>query len=152
MRITGKTFDDLRQGDEKLDVIEAFENFLASDGRAPKARCIIAHNASFDRRFLQALWRQHNRVFPAELWLDTMSMARSFAKKQGIIKPKLGLDATIDMVGAKKVAGMHNAVSDSQNLFFVWRRLNELGEDYLEHVKHIPHIISGTDDNDSSDL
>lgn len=150
LQITGKTHDDLRQGEEQLAVIEAFENYLNSDGKAPKNRCIIAHNRSFDQRFLHALWAQHKRVFPADLWIDTIPMTRSFGKKQGMTKVETNLTAALKLLGvSKKAAGMHNAVSDSRNLYFLWQKLIE-SEDYLQYIKRIPHGLDGNDSVDES--
>lgn len=140
LQITGKTFDDLRCGDESIDVVNEFEEYLAKDGKKSSGRCIICHNASFDRRFLQALWSEHGRKFPADLWVDTVPMARNWSKKQGMEKAKTNLMATAEMLGTKKVKGVHNAISDTQNLFFIWNKFIELGEDYLPHIKLMPHV------------
>jgi DNA polymerase III epsilon subunit-like protein len=152
LQITGKTRNDLRQGEEQLAVIEAFEQYLASDGKTPKARCIIAHNRSFDQRFLHALWAQHKKIFPADLWVDTIPMTRAFGKKQGMTKVETNLQAAMRLVGVtKKAAGIHNAVSDSRNLYFLWNKLIET-EDYLHYIKRIPHVLDGNESvNDSSD-
>jgi len=154
LQITGKTHDDLRQGEEKLAVIEAFDQYIKSDGLTPKHRCIIVHNVGFDKRFLHALWAQYGKVFQAELWIDTIPMTRAFGKKQGIVKPKTNLEEALKLTGVfKKSAGKHNAISDARNLFHLWNKLIET-EDYLQYIKTIPHVLDGavtTDDDESSD-
>lgn len=151
LQITGKTHADLRQGEEQLAVIEAFESYLATDGKSPKARCIIAHNRSFDQRFLHALWAQNKKIFPAELWIDTIPMTRAFGKKMGMTKVETNLKAAMDLLGVvKKASGMHNAVSDSRNLYFLWKKLTET-EDYLQYIKRIPHSLDGDETDESTD-
>lgn len=148
LQITGKTHADLRQGVERMDAVESFEAYLNADGLKPNARCIIAHNASFDRRFLQELWSQCGRVFPADLWIDTIPMIRAYGKRQGMVKVATNLEASCSLLGVgKKVAGAHNAISDTRNLYFLWNKLIQT-EDYLEYVKRFPH---GNDSDESSD-
>lgn len=153
LQITGKTHDDLRKGDEKLAVIEAFEEYIKSDGLTNKHRCIIVHNVSFDKRFLHALWAQYGKVFPADLWVDTIPMTRAFGKKQGIVKPETKLESALKLLGVtRKSAGKHNAISDTRNLFHLWNKLIET-EDYLQYIKTMPHCIDGdvTTDDESGD-
>ena len=39
-------------------------------------------------------------------------------------------------------AELHNAVSDSQYNYRLWKKLMESGVDYLDHIKRIPHITN----------
>jgi DNA polymerase III epsilon subunit-like protein len=151
LRITGKTHDDLRKGVEQIEAVDTFEKFLATDGSKPSHRCIVAHNRSFDQRFMHALWIQHKRDFPADLWVDTIPMFKSWAKKQGMVKPSAKLEAVAAAIGARKVPGLHNAVDDSKNLYFIFQKLEELGEDFLSFAKLIPcrsSISKGDEEND----
>ena len=72
-----------------------------------------------------ALWESVGRVFPATLWLDTIPMTRYYAKQIGLVKPKVNLHAACDIVGIKKVSAKHNAKSDSQNSYLLWKNLVE---------------------------
>lgn len=154
LRITGKTHDDLRKGVDSRVAVETFEKFLNTDGHKPSHRCIVAHNRSFDQRFLHALWTQHKKDFPADLWVDTIPMFKSWAKKQAMVKPSAKLDSVAAVLGTTQVKGLHNAVSDSKILYYVFNKLEELGEDFLEFAKRIPHrgapIHPGVED-DSKD-
>ena len=58
----------------KAEVVQRCEKFFSEDGATPAHRCIVAHNAPFDRKFLHALWGQVGKEFPANLWLDTTSL------------------------------------------------------------------------------
>lgn len=148
LKITGKTHDDLRKGVEQKDAIDTFHKFIESDGSKPSHRCIVAHNRSFDQRFMHALWVQNKQDFPADLWVDTIPMFRSWAKKQGMVKPIAKLDAVAAQIGARTVPGLHNAVADSKRLYYIFLRLEELGEDFLNFAKLIPCRTSVTTDDD----
>lgn len=156
LAVTGKTIEQIMRGGLSEDAVNDLENFFKLDGKTPAHRCIIAHNAPFDRKFLHALWLRHKKTFPAQLWLDTQVMARhTFKTKFGIPKPKVNLQATAELLGVKKVAGVHNAVSDARNLYFIWNKLLENKIDYLDFIKCIPHDTpwsipeETTEENDS---
>lgn len=139
LRIINKTAADLRKGISKKELISDVEGFVNEDGKNPDARCLVGHNVvGFDKRFLWHLWDQFDKQFPFNLYLDTMHLIRAFCKKNGILKPKVNLQAACDIVGVKKVAGMHNAISDTQNCYLLWDKLR--GHiDFIDHIKHIPH-------------
>lgn len=143
LRITGKTMDDLSKGISKRDLIEEVEKFVSEDGLTPEHRCLIGHNIiNFDRRFLWQLWSNYSRTFPFSLYLDTMELTRSYAKKMGMIRPKVNLTASCDMLGVRKVAGAHDAVSDTRNTFLLWLKLkNNL--DQISYIKKLGHGESG---------
>jgi DNA polymerase-3 subunit epsilon len=142
LAITKKTLADLEKGHDKRAVVAECNKFFAEDGTTPAGRVIVAHNASFDRRFLQALWAQCGEAFPAHLWLDTMALTREYAKKQGIVKPKVNLHASCDLVGIKKISEAHNAKVDSRNTFLLHRSLVEDKKvDYLPFIKTAIHTV-----------
>ena len=142
LAITKKTLADLERGHDKRAVVAECNKFFAEDGATPAARVIVAHNAPFDRRFLHALWAQCGEAFPANLWLDTMALTREFAKKQGIVKPKVNLHASCDLVGIKKLSEAHNAKVDSRNTYLLHRNLlEEKKVDYLPFIKTAIHVV-----------
>jgi len=146
LAITKKTLADLELGRLKHDVVEECNKFFDEDGCTPAHRCIIAHNASFDKRFLHALWEVCGKEFPANLWLDTIALTKSYAKQIGLIKPKVNLHAACDIVGIKKLAAAHNAKVDSRNTYLLHNDLvNVKMVDYLPHIKTEPHIINPPD-------
>lgn len=141
LAITKKSMADLAIGKSKEEVVEECEKFFEQDGSSVESRCIIAHNYSFDQRFLHALWSKCGKVFPANMWADTIALTKLAAKQQGIIKPKTNLEAACDLFGIKKTATFHNAKMDTRNTFFLWKKLTEeLKVDYLPLIKTIPHI------------
>lgn len=153
LAITKKTMADLEKGHAKMDVVEECEKFFAEDQVTPAHRVIIAHNAPFDRKFLHALWESVGKNFPANLWLDTMSLTRDYAKKVGVEKPKVNLHAACDLVGIKKLSDAHNAKVDSRNTYLLHRNLvEEKKVDYLPFIKTAVHQLTSSSDDDEMDL
>lgn len=139
LQITGKTMSDLYKGSEKIDVINEVEVLLNEDGSTPSHRCLIAHNAAFDRRFLCALWEKYNKQFPFHLYVDTIHLFKAYCKKQGI-KSKANLKDATELMGIKKLGSAHNAIVDTRHTYLLWDKLTkEL--DWLEFAKCLPHNI-----------
>lgn len=162
LAITKKTMADLERGFDKEHVVEESEKFFAEDGATPAHRCIVAHNASFDKRFLHALWASCGKAFPANLWLDTIALTKEFLKKTdhstlNIVKTATGrvstqLHACCDMVGIKKISEAHNAKVDSRNTYLLYRNLiEEKKVDYLPYIKTDVHILSDATRYDEDD-
>jgi|ERR1035437_8942578 DNA polymerase III alpha subunit (gram-positive type) len=153
LTITNKTMADLSNGMSKRDVVELCNKFFNEDGLTPGHRCIVGHNIySFDRRFLFALWASVGKEFPATLWLDTIPMTKQYAKSIGLIKPKVNLHAACDILGIKKIAAKHNAKSDSQNSYLLWKALcEEKNMNYLPFIKTSAHILDPNHDGEGLD-
>lgn len=153
LKITGKTLQDLENGISKEDAVAIVEKFFNQDGLTPNFRCIVGHNViSFDKKMLFALWEKCGKEFPAHLWLDTMHLTRQFAKNAGIVKPKVNLQASCDMMQIKKVAGMHNAKSDTRNTYLLWEKLKESDIDYLPFIKTFVHKTNSSEEETLEDL
>lgn len=153
LEITKKSLADLENGVDPTKVVSECDKFFNEDGVSPSHRCVVAHNASFDRKFLHALWQKQGKVFPANLWLDTISLTREYAKKVGIIKPKVNLQAACDIVGIKKLSGAHNAKVDSRNTFLLHKNLTEEKQiNYLPFIKTAAHIDNNQDERLDPDL
>lgn len=153
LAITKKTMADLERGFEKEHVVEECEKFFAEDGLTAAHRCIVAHNAPFDRRFLHALWESCGKEFPANLWLCSMALTKDYAKKQGLVskgvKQSFALHAACDLIGIKKISDAHNAKVDSRNTFLLHRNLvEEKKADYLPLIKTAVHTVSSTPSDD----
>lgn len=158
LEITKKTFDDLRQGTLKSDLVREANEFFSKDGAMPAARCIVGHNIiNFDKKFLHALWESEGQEFPAHLWLDTITLTKKFLEshevaENKIIKTATGkisttLHASCDMTGVNKIASAHNAKSDTRNTYMLWKKLvDEYEIDYLPHIKNFPHVIKKNED------
>lgn len=154
LRIQNKTLEDLQYGKSKEEVVEKIDKFLNEDGLTPAHRCIICHNANFDRRFMHALYERVNKIFPANLWVCSMEMSRHYGKKVlGVPKPKVNLAAAMELVGIKKLAGAHASKVDSRNTYLLWKDLIENKKiDYLPFIKTAPHILAEQDQGLDPDL
>ena len=151
LAITKKTLADLEKGHDNFAVVEECDKFFAEDGLTPAHRCIVAHNAPFDRKFLHALWESCGKEFPAHLWLDTISLTREFLKTsgmeadlkaKGLPKAKVNLHAACDLTGVKKISEAHNAKVDSRNTYLLHHQLvEEKKVDYLPFIKTAVHEI-----------
>ncbi len=115
IRITGITDKDLRDkpGFEDSSIVDAL---LAFFGDAP----IVAHNAGFDRGFLNMELARCNRTpIPEERWIDTVMMAR---------KRYPGAPASLDALCRRfeinsDARTFHGALLDSQLLSEVYLEL-----------------------------
>ncbi len=158
LAITKKSMADLEKGFNKEKVVEESDKFFNEDGLTPHHRCIVAHNAAFDRKFLHALWEQCGKQFPANLWLDTISLTKEFLRKTDnsqlkIVKTASGrvstqLHACCDMMGIKKLSEAHNAKVDSRNTYLLYRNLiEEKKVDYLPFIKtEIHNLIASSEE------
>lgn len=115
IRITGITDDHLRDKPpfEHPDIIDAFLDFLGD-------ATIVAHNASFDRGFLNMeLQRCGRDIIPEERWVDTVQIAR---------KRYPGAPASLDALCKRfdislESRTFHGALLDSQLLASVYLEL-----------------------------
>lgn len=142
LKITNRTIEDLKKGISKEEAIDLFSSFFEEDEKTSEHRCVIAHNASFDRRHLYSMWGSLNKKFPADLWLDSKELGRSFAKKQGIIKPKLDLGNMLKIAGISPREGAHNAIIDTQNTYLLWKKMIDSNVDYLPLIKRELHQLN----------
>ncbi len=159
LAITKKTMADLERGYDREAVLAECEKFFAEDGLTPAHRCIVAHNAPFDRKFLHAMWEASGKEFPAHLWLDTIQLTKEYLKQTdqsqlNIVKTATGristqLHACCDMVGIKKISDAHNAKVDSRNTYLLHRSLVEDKKvDYLPFIKTAIHVVSSNPNDD----
>jgi DNA polymerase III epsilon subunit-like protein len=163
LAITKKSLSDLNNGNDKNFVVEKIVRFLSEDNLTAAHRCFVGHNVSFDRRFIHNLFGSVDKKCEVDLWLDTLSLSKEFIKisdtsKLNISKTATGriaktLQACCDMVGIKKIAGAHASKVDTQNTYFLWKKLiEEKGIDHLPHHKTFVHSIKKDDRLDADDL
>lgn len=159
LRITNKTLSDLSFGSLNSSVVDECENFFNQDNQTAAHRCIVGHNISFDKKFLHQLWEKSKKVFPANLWLCTMALTKSYAKVQGLTEkhlPKLkyNLQASCDLLGFKKISQAHSAKADSRNTFLLFKNLIENNNlDYLPFIQteiHKGKILNQDEEPDMS--
>jgi DNA polymerase III alpha subunit (gram-positive type) len=125
----------------KLKMIPEVHEFLLKDGLTAEHRCLIAHNASFDRRFMHALWAKVKLILPVNFWLDTMKIARREMKKEGTKRPKVTLQATMEKFGVTSLGQAHRAKFDAQNLYQLFKKIKDDGIDYLENIERHEHEV-----------
>jgi DNA polymerase III epsilon subunit-like protein len=137
---TGRTWSDLYKGTDKKTAVDFVDLFFSEDGLTPEERCIIGHNIyKFDRKFLISLWSSLGKEFPANLWLDTLVFARSYAKMNNLNPPNFKLDSVLEMFGVKFVGQQHNAVSDTRNNYRLYEYLIKTNTPVLPHIKRFAH-------------
>ena len=158
LKATGKTLADLEIGVSKEQVINEVNDFFNLDNSAPANRCIVGHNIiAFDSKFLHSTWASVNSIFPANLYLDTITLTKQFIKthdlsnvnvpKTATGKVSTKLHSALELTGTKKATNKaHTAQSDTRNTFVLWKKLVEDHNiDYLPHIKTIPHIVKGAE-------
>jgi len=148
LRTIGKNKYQICQGQLPIESVNDITMFINLDGASPKKRCVIAHNASFDRRFMHYLWKSNNLDFPIDYWVCSMALMRKYNKQIGI-KTKVNLQDSCDSLGIVKVAGLHNAKSDTRNTYKLWKKLTEeLKVDYLPLIEN--HAMGQSSEEDLS--
>ena len=143
LKITGNTIDDLKKGKSKFDVVNEIDAFINEDGLTPDHRCLVGHNIiNFDRKFLWHLWESCGKEFPFHMYLDTMHMMRDYTKKLQMIKPKINLAASCEMLKVANVdTNWHSAKGDTRNCFFLWKKLMD-EVNHLMHIKTMVHSLN----------
>ena len=144
LRVTNRTRADLLKGDPKEYVVDLVDKFFEQDGTTPEHRCMVGHNVHrFDCRFSHDLWRKCQKEFPAHLWLDTLPFIKAYATKFGKASPGgFNLRASLDLINIQVKGELHNATTDTQNNYRLWKKLMESGVDYVDHMKRKPHILN----------
>jgi DNA polymerase III alpha subunit (gram-positive type) len=138
LNITGKTISDLYKGVSKQQAVSDIVKFFDQDGLTPEHRCVVFHNAPFDRRFIFSLFEKTNTVWPATMWIDTIPIMRDYIKKNNINQKSVKLQECLNLLKIANVGGWHSAKGDSRNTYFLWKKLME-EMDILDYIKTIPH-------------
>ena len=138
--LTNKTIEDLKKGKSKEEVISKVDRFINEDGLTSAHRCFIAHNASFDKRFIHSIYDKVNKKCPVDLWLCTVSLTKQYLRQMKI-KSSAKLSEACNIVGIKKIAGSHSSKADSRNTYLLWKNLVENKKiDYLPFIKNCAHF------------
>ena len=146
-----KTIADLDSGIALEDAVAAVDTFLASDGLTRGHRCIVAHNAPFDRKFCQEAWKSCDKEFQADLWLCTKQFAQLYVKKHGTAekiaatqnetKVKFGLNNFLIGIGITPKIGAHNAAVDALNTVELVNWLMNSKTEYVALIQREPHNL-----------
>jgi DNA polymerase III epsilon subunit-like protein len=161
LKIQNKTKADLKYGLKIEAAVPILNAFFEEDGKKPNARCIVAHNGSFDRRFCHAAWLGVNSVFPADLWLCTKQYATRWIKKTGSgekialaqneKKAKLGLNNLLIGVGITPKKGAHNSAVDTENCLDLFNYLQGTKTEYVSLFVNQPHILNANQQEESTE-
>lgn len=109
----------LAQAPSCREVMNDFADFMGDDN-------LIAHNASFDSRFLDAELRRLNRAYPGEFACSLLLSRRIF---QDAPNHKLG--SLVDFINISGGGDFHRALYDAQMTAKLWvAMLDNIGERY----------------------
>lgn len=145
LEVIGRTRKQIAtEGISKEEMVDLVNKFLEQDGKTRQHRVFAGHNVfAFDVKFIHALYKKCGQELQVDNWLDTKPFVKKFAfEKLGIAKPKLTLGASLELLGIKARDGAHDAGVDTQNNYFLLKKLFESGIDYLDYIKNIPHFLS----------
>lgn len=126
VRVHGLTNAFLRDKPAFGAIVDELMAFFAGDG---EDTLIVAHNAEFDRKFLNAeLVRIGREPAPQSRFLDTLALARETFpganNKLDALAKRFGLDALGFDLEARRGAGGHGALVDAKILAEVFLGLN----------------------------
>lgn len=142
--VTHKTAQELASRGRYIEeVIPEINDFLSNITKDPDDLCIIAHNASFDRRFVEHFWKKLDYTFPANYWLDTLSMSKRFVKQILNINTKtsFALSNMLKLAGIKEKPGAHQSLVDVQNTYCLYMYMKSRGMSNSEFIKLSPSLI-----------
>ena len=160
LQVQGISPDDLKIGIPIEEAVEKLNVFFAEDGKTKAHRCIIAHNAPFDRKFVHRAWDTVDSEFPADLWMCTLSFGKRYVKKHGgdklakaqldsgidikldkfgNLKPKFGLNNMLAGLGIIAKDGSHRAEIDVQNTLELYNWLMSSKTEHVSLIERIPH-------------
>lgn len=160
LKITNTKREDLSRGESLIDVVEKIHEFLDEDESTAAGRCIVAHNAAFDRRFCHADWERVKKRFPADLWMCTMAFTKKYAKReglekiasiQGLPKARFSLEMSLKALGITPEPGAHSANVDVVNTKKAWDKLMNEKLGHVPLIKNLPHKFMPLDEFDISD-
>jgi len=109
--LTGITNAMVREAPPVDHVMHELHRFV---GNVP----VVAHNASFDRKFLDAEW-QRLRLAPSSMVLCSLRVARRLYPQA----PNHKLGTLVDHLGLPKTGAYHRALADAEMTAHLWLRM-----------------------------
>jgi DNA polymerase-3 subunit epsilon len=101
--------------------------------REAGVRALVAHNAPFDRRFLERAWRRHAPGVELPPFLCSLRLARRWVRA-----PRHGLDTLVAQLGIPRQA-RHRALGDAEMTAALWIEL--LGRARLRGVHTLEALL-----------
>ncbi len=113
VELTGISERDLEGAPGEEPALRAFADVLRGEG----VQALVAHNAPFDRRFLERAWSRHALALELPPFLCSLRLARRWIRA-----PRHGLDALVAQLG---IAGQarHRALGDAEMTSALWTEL-----------------------------
>lgn len=152
---TGNTIEELLgRGKYIEEVAEAVEKFLQEDGAKPDERVMIAHNATFDQKMMEAEFALLGKPFPANMWECTMQMSRKFLKQKNpsVSRPKVNQRECITQFGIKSEAKDHASETDARNCYRIRDFLLKNGINELEFITKSKQLVKVAAEKEAASL
>ncbi|NTW10553.1 MAG: 3'-5' exonuclease [Chlorobiaceae bacterium] len=105
---TGITNEMLKKQPHCEEVMAEFSEFITG-------RNIVAHNASFDRRFLDSELKRANRAYEGECCCSLLVSRRIYQDS-----PNHRLQTLVSHAGIKEVGSFHRALADAEMTALLW--------------------------------
>ncbi len=105
--------------------------------RRHRVEVLVAHNAPFDRGFLERAWENHRSLPPLPSFLCSLRLARKWVRA-----PRYGLDVLADQLGVPK-HGRHRALGDAEMTARLWDELLQRGRLHGVHTLEALQKIAG---------
>jgi len=115
VELTGISQRDLGDAPGEEAALRAFAEVLRSQG----VQALVAHNAPFDRRFLERAWSRYPLGIDLPFFLCSLRLARRWIRA-----PRHGLDALVAQLGIRGQA-RHRALGDADMTSALWTELLE---------------------------
>ncbi len=119
------------------DLIAEINDFINEDGLYSNERIFIAHNATFDRNFVEHYWKKFKSEFPSDYWLDTVAMSKKYIKMKDFQgKTSASLENMLKIANIEENIDMkHTAEGDTRTTFMLWKFLQKNGINNSEFIK-----------------
>lgn len=139
LKVNGLPIEKLKTFD---DPVTSFRKFIHSikkirDRISHDSKFIaVAHNASFDKKFLKKWWQDCSNASEIELpkmstffedkWIDTLGIARELHSKRIVPSRNIKLESLAEHFSVSyEGRGAHDALSDTEVLYTVYTKMEE---------------------------
>jgi DNA polymerase-3 subunit epsilon len=112
-RITGIGTDTLLDAPEEAEALDGLKRVIQEQ----EVDVLVAHNAGFDRGFLERAWSRNGLVPALPTFLCSLRLARAWVQA-----PSYGLDQLVTQLGIP-LAARHRALGDAEMTATLWWEL-----------------------------
>ena len=143
--VTKKTAEELMSRGRYIeDVLDEISEFILRDVASSDEIVMIAHNSSFDRRFIEDAYMSNKKKFPGVYWLCTKEMSSKYTKNVlGIQKTSHALNEMLITAKIKSAEtdDIHSACVDTRNTFRLWKKMVSDGMSNSLFIKMSPAYL-----------